>query len=126
MGSGKTTFGRELSAALQLDFVDLDAAIENTTNQKIATIFEENGENFFREIEKNTLQKCNENTVIATGGGTACFFDNMQWMKENGLVIYLNNSTEVLLERLNKTDLAERPLLKNLSKESLQLFVKEK
>ncbi|NJN78937.1 MAG: shikimate kinase [Saprospiraceae bacterium] len=90
MGSGKSFIGKQLSEQLNFEFCDLDERIETAKNQSIASIFENKGETYFRKLESTILQKTAnlKNTIIATGGGTACFFDNMEWMNENGKTIF--------------------------------------
>jgi shikimate kinase len=127
MGSGKSYVGTRLAAELGFDFLDLDAIIETAENQTIATIFKEKGEAYFRNIEsfylKNT--KINKNTIISTGGGTPCFFDNMNWMNDHGITIFLNPTVDILCQRL-QTETAKRPLLADNSAETLRLFISQK
>src|SRR5690606_34726901 len=109
MGSGKTTFGKRLAAKLNMAFVDLDNLIEVTEGKTINEIFELKGESYFREKEKEILQTTVfVNTVVATGGGTPCFFDNMSWMNTNGKTIYLKMTAQALESRL-KFDKNNRP-----------------
>ena len=114
MGSGKSVLGRELALKMNFDFVDLDQLIELQRNESINTIFKEHGEASFRDIEKEALHKTKDlkNTVIATGGGAPCFSDNMSWMNEIGLTVYLNVTLGKLYHRLilSKKD---RPLIKD-------------
>ena len=116
MGSGKTTLGKELAAQLHYRFMDLDKQIEKKTQKTITTIFSTQGEDKFRVIEKQELHatKMLRNIVIATGGGTPCSFDNMNWMNEHGTTIYLEVSAGVLFYRLVK-EKEKRPLLKDLT-----------
>jgi len=90
MGCGKTTIGKKLSKALQLPFIDLDTLIEKNENTSINTIFDTFGENYFREIERKYLLKVfeYETGIIATGGGTPCFFNNMELMNKNGISVF--------------------------------------
>lgn len=117
MGSGKTYWGSKLAAHFHFPFLDLDKCIEATEQKNISEIFEQQGEEFFREKEKQTLHQLNKDHtkfVMSCGGGTPCFFDNMEWMKKNGVVIWLNLPVETLAERLLKAKNI-RPLLKNAS-----------
>ncbi len=126
MGAGKTTIGRALAKELGLDFYDLDWYIENRRHKKIPQIFDEVGEAGFRQIEHNMLHEVAEfeDVVISCGGGTPCFFDNIDYMNQQGQVVYLNCTPEVLYGHLlmGKT---ERPLLKGKSPEEMTDFIKE-
>lgn len=127
MGSGKTAMGRLLAKKLKLDFYDLDAWIETKYHTSIAGIFSEKGESYFREIEKNCLRETGtfENVVISTGGGAPCFFDNMDFMNENGITIYLKLSPEHLAKRLLATKNGVRPLIAGKSGHELIQFIQE-
>lgn len=113
MASGKTTFGRNLAEKLGTTFIDLDAFIEENQQKTIAQIFNEKGEEGFREIERDMLKAATEkepDAVIACGGGTPCFHDNMNFMNENGLTVFIETSTPVLIERLQAEN-EKRPLV---------------
>jgi shikimate kinase len=124
MGSGKTTIGKLLAEKLNRSFIDMDEFIENRYRKTIATIFEEKGENGFREIELRVLQETAgfENVVISTGGGLPCFFDNMEVMNRTGITIYLKASVDELVRRLN-FDKQKRPLIKGKNPEELRAFI---
>ena len=126
MGAGKTTVGKALSKQMGLPFYDLDWYIESRMHKTVPQIFAERGEEGFRLIERNMLHEVAEfeNVIISCGGGTPCFFDNMDYMNGQGDVIYLKASPEVLYKHLlmGKT---ERPLLKNKTPEQLIAFIKE-
>ena len=100
MGCGKTTLGKKLAKHLNFNFIDLDRFIENKTVKSINVIFDEKGEQYFRDLEKESLNEIYkmDNLVIATGGGTPCFSDNMQTMLEKGICIYLKMEAEDLAE----------------------------
>ncbi len=87
-----------------MDWIDLDQQIEKETSITIKEIFETEGEDYFRKKESETLHGLSkyDNIIIATGGGTACFYDNMKWMNEHGLTIWVDESIVVLTERLEK------------------------
>src|SRR5688500_7926474 len=91
MGSGKSTVGKKLAQKMTLDFIDLDAYIEKQRQKTISYFFENFGEEKFREIERDALAELLEkdNVVISTGGGTPCFFDNMEKIKKNGISVYI-------------------------------------
>lgn len=128
MGSGKTTFGKKLAAKLKLQFVDLDEqiCISNKT-ESINSLIELKGFDNFRQTENETLKSLSlENSLVSTGGGTPCYFNNIDWMKQNGTVVFLQVDEGVLWSRLKSTDLEERPLLKGLDEEKLKNFISEK
>ncbi|MEP5613816.1 MAG: shikimate kinase [Cyclobacteriaceae bacterium] len=111
--SGKTTFAKRLSEQINSTFLDLDAEIVKSTNQSITELFEKGGEPSFREVEKEVLTKVvkdHSQFVLATGGGTPCFFDNMDFMNRNGITIYINTPLEEITRRL--ADDSSRPLMK--------------
>jgi shikimate kinase len=126
MGAGKTTVGKRLAKKLGLQFIDMDQFIENRYHKKVSEIFAEKGEDFFREIERKALQEVAqfEDTVISTGGGVPCFFDNMELMNRSGITVYLKVPVNVLAQRLSSGK-QERPLVKDKSKEELQQFIAE-
>lgn len=124
MGSGKTTVGKKLSNKLGIPFYDLDLEIEKKVVQKIPEIFENLGESVFRELEKDQLRQiCTaDNFILACGGGTPIFHNNMEYMNNMGITIYLEMNTQAVLSRLSNQN-NNRPLLKNKSKEELLVFV---
>ncbi len=127
MGAGKTTLGRALAAAAGLSFIDLDCYIEQRYRKTIAQIFDEKGENAFREIEQRMLHEVGEfeDVVISTGGGTPCFFDNIEYMNAQGITVYLDVPVERLFIRLSIAR-SKRPLIREKSDEELRLFIEEK
>lgn len=127
MGSGKSTTGRRLAAGLGWTFIDLDNKIEQEAGMKIPEIFSGYGEKYFRDKETEVLRSLRHfsRTVISTGGGAPCFNDNMQYMKETGLTIYLKLTPAQLKSRLEVSK-TERPLLKGISMENLQDFISGK
>lgn len=127
MGSGKTTAGKKLASLLGWLFIDLDKKIEEHTGKTIPEIFSQNGENYFRDIETQLLRnlKSCTNTIISTGGGTPCYSDNMDFMIETGLTLYLKLTPAELKSRLSESK-GKRPLIKDLDQEKLQSFIEEK
>jgi shikimate kinase len=126
MGAGKTTVGKALSKELGITFYDLDWYIESRMRKTVSEIFAERGEEGFRKIEYNMLHEVAEfeDVIISCGGGTPCFFDNMDYMNQQGLVVYLKAEPEVLYKHLQMARV-ERPLIKGKSKEELLTFIKE-
>ena len=126
MGAGKTTIGKALSKELGITFYDLDWYIESRMRKTVSEIFAERGEEGFRQIEYNMLHEVAEfeDVIISCGGGTPCFFDNMDYMNQQGQVVYLKAEPEVLYKHLQMAKV-ERPLLKGKSKEELLTFIKE-
>jgi shikimate kinase len=127
MGSGKTTAGKKLASLLGWSFIDLDKRIEEYAGKTIPEIFSQSGEDYFRIIETQLLRnlKMCTKTVISTGGGTPCYIDNMDYMIETGLTIYLKLTPAELKSRLSQSK-GERPLIKDLDQEELTSFIKEK
>ncbi len=126
MGAGKSYIGKQLSKKLTISFTDLDEEIEKGEKMSIADIFELYGETHFRSLEKKYLHRSSSqnNTIIATGGGTPCFNDNMEWINSNGWSIYLKASPSLLIHRL-KAELDKRPILKGLSDIELESKLEE-
>ena len=128
MGSGKSTIGRRLADSIDAAFQDLDTIIEKAEGQSIATIFATKGEDYFREIESQHLKSIHaseQRKVIAVGGGTPCFFDNMDWMNAHGVTFFLNPTVEILYQRL-VSETAHRPILSGKTGDSLSAFIIEK
>ena len=125
MGSGKTTVGRPLAKALGLRFVDMDHHLTDARHKTIAQLFEELGEEGFRRLEQQTLHELadRDNLVIATGGGTPCFFDNIEAMNRTGTTIYLQVSPEGLAARL-RHGRDKRPLLRDKSDGELLEYIR--
>lgn len=127
MGSGKSTIGKKLATKLGYDFIDMDAYIEQQEGRVISDIFKSDGEVYFRSLEQNALKiLCTrEKVVISTGGGTPCFFDNIEVMNKAGYSIYLKLEAEKIIGRL-KNGTAKRPLIADLSAIDLEREVRER
>lgn len=124
MGAGKTTLGQTLSRQMNLSFIDLDRSIEQRYRKTVRQIFEDSGEAHFREMEWRMLREVAgvEDVVIATGGGTPCFHDNMTFMNDAGTTVYLKVSVDELAKR---TEVCRylRPVLQNRSGAELKQFI---
>lgn len=126
MGAGKSTMGKALAKTMDLTFIDLDDFIVNRQHKTVTEIFEEVGEDGFRQIERKALIEvaAYENVVISLGGGTPCFFDNMDVVNKAGKSVYLRPSEEVLLQRLIKGK-SKRPLLAQKSDDEILQVIRE-
>ncbi|PWT75834.1 MAG: shikimate kinase [Bacteroidetes bacterium] len=125
MGSGKTHWGRQLAEKLHLSFFDLDTVITDREKKSISEIFSEKGEEHFRYLEKEVLEELVnglDEFIISTGGGTPCFFNNIEFMKKNGRVIWLNTSVEILNQRLVR-ERTSRPLIRNIGEAELRAYI---
>lgn len=122
MGAGKTHWGKQVANRMGLPFYDLDELVVAHEGKSIADIFTENGEEYFRMCEKQMLEELVEkedSMIISCGGGTPCFFNNIDFMKRYGIVVWLNTHVEVILQRLMKERM-HRPLLKDIKDEDLR------
>ncbi|RZF57400.1 shikimate kinase [Sphingobacterium corticibacterium] len=127
MGSGKTTLGKKLANHLSMQFIDLDHLLVERIGMSIPEYFTAYGEQNFRELESKMLKEQHgKRAVVSTGGGSPCFFDNMQWILENGIAIYLYLTPKALYNRLQQSNIASRPALQGLRDEALLKFIEEK
>ena len=126
MAAGKTTLGKALAKDLGLQFVDLDLYIESRYHATVSQIFAERGEEGFRQIERNMLHEVAEfeDVIIATGGGTPCFFDNMEYMNAQGTTVFLDASVDVIFTRLTIAR-TQRPLVAGKTDEELRSYITE-
>jgi shikimate kinase len=120
MGCGKTTVGKKLAAHLDYNFIDLDKLIESNEGQSVPEIFSKKGESAFRELERLALHTTFNltDTIVATGGGAPCFFDNIQQMNQHGATVYIEMDPKALANRV-KFSKTPRPLLKGKTDEEL-------
>jgi len=128
-GCGKSTFGKRLSLSLGYSLIDLDTEIIRYAGKSIEKIFDDDGEDYFREIESCLLKSLSlgkKDFIMATGGGAPCFFDNMDFMNAHGITFYINASPAQLKERLSGRGLQKRPLLKHLDNTTLESTLQEK
>ena len=124
MGAGKSHHGRWLAGELDVPFHDLDTLVVEENGATISELFTLRGEAGFRKLERDALLHTSElgHSIVATGGGTPCHFDNMAWMNENGYSIYLDVPVGVLASRLKK-ERELRPLLSGVNEEELEQFI---
>jgi shikimate kinase len=128
MGSGKTHWGKLLSEKLHMPLVDLDEKITEHTGVPISEIFDTQGEEYFRLLEKDLLHLFSENHdsfIMATGGGTPCFYNNIDYLKKQGIVVWLNTSTESLYQRLI-SEKDKRPLIRDVPDTELKSYIIKK
>lgn len=128
MGSGKTHWGLQLSKKLKIPFYDLDEQIVSHEGKSINEIFEAHGEEYFRLLEKETLHiitESHDSLIMACGGGTPCYFNNIEYMNQAGTTVWLDTPIQVLFERLLRGK-AHRPLLKDLSDDQVRAFIIKK
>jgi shikimate kinase len=120
MGSGKTTAGKALAKKLSLPFYDLDDIIESEIGMSISDYFSKFGEDKFRLVEQDCLRKtfAFSGAVISAGGGTPCFFNNMDEIMQNGICFYLKANVKLLSSRLIDAK-DKRPLISNLTNDQL-------
>jgi shikimate kinase len=126
MGAGKSYWAKKMSKWIKSAGYDLDALIEMNEEKTIAEIFAEDGEEYFRKTETKLLKwfKEKKKYVLATGGGAPCFNENIHWMKKEGIVIWLDESVEVLVQRLI-TEKEHRPLIAKLNEQQIAAFLEE-
>ena len=128
MGSGKTHWGRQLSEKLRIPFFDLDEQIVSHEGKSIQEIFASEGEEYFRLLEKDVLYiitESHDSFVMACGGGTPCYYNNIEYLSKNGTSVWINTPVQTLFERLINEKEA-RPLIRNLSDEQLKGYIIKK
>ena len=128
MGSGKTYWGKQLSEKLGIPFFDLDEQIVSHEGKPIIDIFASEGEEYFRFSEKDILHlitESHESFVMACGGGTPCYFSNIEYMNQSGTTVWINTPMDVLFERLID-EKNHRPLISKLSDEQLKAYIIKK
>ena len=128
MGCGKTHWGQRLAEKLTLPFFDLDLQIEEKEEKNITEIFAAQGEEHFRLLEKDVLHlvtESHDSFIMATGGGTPCFYNNIDYMKAQGVVVWINCPVDCLHGRLLK-EKEKRPLIRDLSDDQLHAYITKK
>jgi shikimate kinase len=124
MGSGKSTAGKKLASRFGMEYLDLDDYIEAEYGKSITQIFDEEGEERFRELEHSYLQRVinRDNLVISLGGGTPCFYNNIDLINNSGISVYLKMSVDALANRLVNAK-KKRPLIQDMSEFDLKNFI---
>lgn len=128
MGCGKSTHGKKVARILKKPFIDLDKYIQEKENKTVQFVFDNEGENEFRKLESKYLKEIielNNESIVSLGGGTVCFNNNIELIKNNGVLVYIQMPAEALAERLQKSK-QKRPLLKNVTAENLPGFIANK
>ena len=127
MGSGKSYWAEKLKKKLKVPAYDLDALVEMMEEKTVQEIFAEDGEDYFRKAEAKMLRLFAEKKqcIVACGGGTACYNDNMKWMNKQGITIWIDEPVDTLFQRLIK-EKAHRPLIKSKNDNDLHIFLKNK
>jgi shikimate kinase len=127
MGCGKTSWGRKLATGFGYEFIDLDHVLEAHTGITIGEYFSTHGEEEFRKLESQILKETayKPNTIVSTGGGMPCFFDNMDWMNAHGQTLYIQLSPKALANRLENAK-SSRPVLQGKKGEELITFIEHK
>lgn len=125
MGAGKSTIGKKLALQKDVNFIDVDKEIELSEETSIAEIFNERGEEYFREIESRIIRRLQPNSIIACGGGLPCYNDNIKYINDKGVSIYLYADECNILKRIKK-NIANRPLINDIKKKDLKSYVKSK
>ncbi len=131
MGSGKSLLGKKVAQLMDVTFMEMDELIEKEAGCEIKDIFKHDGEAYFRSIERKILDdiidkasEAKDTIIVSTGGGAPCFNDNLQRMKENGVVVYIRPSEDILLSRLvNGMD--HRPLLRGKTENELRTYIRD-
>ncbi len=128
MGSGKSHWGQLLSQKLGLHFFDLDQQVTEIAGKSIPEIFATEGEEKFRLLEKDSLHiisESHESFVMACGGGTPCYFNNIDYMNQSGITVWINTPLDELFRRLIK-EKPNRPLISELKDDQLKNFISKK
>lgn len=127
MGSGKSTIGQLLAEELAYQWIDLDELLVARNKMSVSNIFSKYGERFFRKEEATVLRNTQslEKTIVSCGGGTPCFENNMTWINQHGLSIFIDPAIPVLLSRLVQGQ-DKRPLLREKNPFELEVFIRQK
>ncbi|CAI8302458.1 MAG: Shikimate kinase [Owenweeksia sp. TMED14] len=124
MGAGKSTLSKVLSRVLNCENHDLDDIISSSVGKTINEIFDSEGEIVFRKIENEQLHLTSKlSGVISVGGGTPCYYNNIEWMNLHGITIYLRAKIPTLVSRITKEKAFLRPIFKGVSEQNLPDFI---
>jgi shikimate kinase len=125
-GTGKTYFGRMLAKSLRMQFYDLDDAIEKQEGHIVREIIDKKGEDYFRLAERDTLIRLSQNghCIVSCGGGAPIYHSNMEYMKSNGIVLWLNTNLEIIADRISK-NISRRPLFIGLTRDEILIKLQE-
>ena len=126
MGSGKSLISSKLNSIKKIEKIDLDFEISKELENSIPEIFEKRGELFFRKKEKEILERIfslKEECILSLGGGTPCYYDNMEVINENSISIYLRAKVDTLVKRLLEDKIHCRPLINRIPDEQLPEFI---
>ena len=125
MGTGKSTIGRKIAKRTELPFLDTDKMVEEAEGATVADIITFAGEEYFRKAERKALEQTAEmeNVIVSTGGGLPIWGDNMEWIEEHGVSIYLKRAPEQILSRLSPHGRQKRPKFRGLNDEELLAFM---
>lgn len=126
MASGKSGIGKELAKLMGYPFIDTDSVVQQRTGKSVSELFIEKGEAYFRKLEHDVLLDTAgmANIVVATGGGLPCHFEQMEWMNQHGITVYLQASAAALFSRLRNSR-EDRPLLKDVSEAQLLEIIRQ-
>jgi len=128
MGSGKTHWGQQLSQKLGIPFFDMDEQVVSHEEKTIVEIFAEKGEEYFRLLETDVLHlitESHESFVMSCGGGSPCYFNNIEYMNNTGTTVWINAPIEIIFQRLIK-EKESRPLIKALTDDQLRAYINKK
>lgn len=127
LGSGKSVLGKKIAEEADLPFIDLDHAIEKEEGVKVQNLFASRGEAYFREVEAKHLRRQTQakEFVMATGGGTPCFHDNMSFINGHGTSVFLNTPIGEIVSRMDLTQKKSRPLLSGIPDQDLEQKLKD-
>lgn len=129
-GSGKSFLAKKLAEEVKIQFIDLDKVIEQEAGDSVNKIFSEKGEEYFRTLEAFALRQQSKTSdfIMACGGGTPCFHDNMKFITETGKSIFLNIPITEIVKRLTSAEKQNRPLLagENSLKDTLKILLEKR